>query len=136
MSVALSAPPELFQLTATGIGCPSSRRWIEVPMQAFGYLQVAADSPDEAVQQIEQSLREFATRRRLCLTTFFFEYSTGSHQAFDTMVTELQQQRARHVVVPSMEHLANNTLLQNMMLNRLEHAADAEVLAVSEETAS
>ncbi|MFI6031382.1 recombinase family protein [Amycolatopsis magusensis] len=105
-------------------------------MHAFGYFQLTANSPDEEVLETELALREFAAERDLNLTSMFFEESPGSHRAFDTMLTELQQRHARHVVVPSMRHLARNRLLQNMMLDRLEHTANAEVLAIVDETAT
>ncbi|GAB2790795.1 recombinase family protein [Amycolatopsis magusensis] len=104
--------------------------------QAFGYLQVKADSPDEVVQQTEHALREFAADHDLQLTDLFFDDGTGSRQAFDAMVIELQQQRTTHVLVPSMRHFARNPLLQNMMLDRLRHAADAQVLELFDEETS
>lgn len=97
---------------------------------AYGYMRVPGDVPDEKVRRLEQQLREFSSGHGLYFVSFFFEFSCGSREGFDELVTELKRADARYVVVPSMRHLARSVLLQNIMLAELEHDANAEVLVL------
>lgn len=97
---------------------------------AYGYMRVPGDVPDDKVRRLEAALREFATASGFYLVTFFFEFSCGSHDAFHELITELQRADAHTVVIPTMNHLARSTLLQNSMLAQLEFEAAADVLAL------
>ncbi|WP_113695086.1 hypothetical protein [Amycolatopsis albispora] len=59
--------------------------------------------------------------------SIYYEFTTGSHDAFDELATI----GARYVLTPSLRHLAANTLLQNTMLARLE-SAETEVLTLDD----
>ena len=106
------------------------------PPLAYGYMRVPCEVPDQKVRRLEQALRTLATASGLQLVTFFFEFSCGSHEAFDELVTELGRADAHYVVVPSLRHFAHSPLLQNMMLARLEFEAAAEVFELRTHSAS
>ncbi|MFJ9787800.1 recombinase family protein [Amycolatopsis sp. NPDC101161] len=101
---------------------------------AYGYMRVPADVPDKKVHRLERQLREFATRHGLYFVSFFFEFSCGSREGFDELVTELKRADARHVVVPSLRHLAHSRLLQLALCEQLQREAQADVLAMAYRT--
>jgi|GEM_PF-1749419 len=98
--------------------------------RAYGYMRVPCDVPDDRVQALEQAVRRFAHSQGLHFATFFFEFHCGSREAFDDLIAELIRTEARHVVVPSLRHLAHNRLLQEQMLEHLSFTARAQVLAM------
>ncbi|RSM62972.1 hypothetical protein DMH03_13070 [Amycolatopsis sp. WAC 01376] len=99
---------------------------------AYGYMRVPCDVPDDKVRRLEEALRTFAALKGFYLVTFFFEFSCGSHEAFQELIIELKRADAHHVVIPSLRHLARSILLQNTMLGELEFEAAAEVLVLRE----
>lgn len=101
---------------------------------AYGYMRVPADVPDLKVRGMEQAVIQFARNQGLYFVTFFFEFDSGSREGFNELVTELVRADARHVVVPSLRHLARNALLQDVMRERLALDAGAEVHAMCHRT--
>jgi hypothetical protein len=97
---------------------------------AYGYMRVPAEAPDWKVRRLEQSVIRYAGRGGLTFAQFFFEFHCGSREGFDDLVTELVRSEARHVVVPSLRHLAHNAHLQIAMCDQLELAAGAQVHAM------
>ena len=97
---------------------------------AYGYMRVPNDVPDHKVRQLEQAVIRFAGERGLYFVSFFFEFNCGSREAFNELVTELVRADAHYVIVPSLRHLALNTLLQDVMQDRLALDARAVVLAM------
>lgn len=93
-------------------------------------MRVPPDVPDRKVRGLEQAVIRFAEGLGLYFVSFFFEFHSGSREGFDELVTELVRADARHVVVPSMRHLALNALLQDAMCRRLLQDARAEVHAM------
>ncbi|MEA5366453.1 hypothetical protein VA596_43465 [Amycolatopsis sp., V23-08] len=102
---------------------------------AYGYMRVPADVPDRKVRDLEQEVIQFAEGLGLYFVSFFFEFHCGSREGFEDLVTELVRAEARHVVVPSLRHLAHNRLLQKAMCERLQLAACADVHAMRLRTA-
>lgn len=102
---------------------------------AYGYMRVPTEVPDWKVRRLEAAVVRFAERSGLYFVSFFFEFHCGSHEGFEDLITALVQAEARHVVVPSLRHLAHNTLLQIAMCERLQLAAQAEVHAMRFRTA-
>ncbi|MGA6165850.1 hypothetical protein [Amycolatopsis magusensis] len=94
---------------------------------ALGYLRVPGGTSDRRVRLWERRLRTFAESEGFPLVSIFYEFTPGSHAAFD----ELTRTGARYVVTPSLRHLAENSLLQNSMLARLE-TTDTEVLTLDD----
>jgi hypothetical protein len=103
---------------------------------AYGYMRVPAHVPDRKVRHLEQSVIRFAEDHGLTFAGFFFEFHRGSREAFDELPAELVRTGARHVVVPSLRHLALNRLLQEAMCARLGEVAGVEVLALRHPEAS
>jgi hypothetical protein len=96
----------------------------------YGYMRVPAHVPDHKVRGLEQAVVRHAEGLGLFFVSFFFEFDCGSREGFDELVTELVRADARHVVVPSLRHLALGELLQNAMRDRLRLDARAEVHAL------
>ncbi|MFD9894101.1 recombinase family protein [Amycolatopsis sp. NPDC059027] len=99
---------------------------------AYGYMQVPNTAADEKVCLLEQALRDFAYDHGLRLAGLFFEFSRGSHKAFDELLATLRRDDTHYVVVPTWQHLARSLLLQNLMLEQLESTAGAEVFVLRE----
>ncbi|MEC3980416.1 recombinase family protein [Amycolatopsis sp. H20-H5] len=99
---------------------------------AYAYMRVPCDIPDAKVRRMEYELRHFAEDKGFQLAAIFPEFECGRFEAFADLLQELQRAEAHVVIVPTFRHLARNTLLQNMLLNRLETQAHAEVFALVE----
>ncbi|OKJ98981.1 hypothetical protein AMK34_10380 [Amycolatopsis sp. CB00013] len=97
---------------------------------AYGYMRVPRDVSDDKVRRLERAIMRFADGQGLYFVSFFFEFHCGSREAFDELITELVRAQARHVVVPTLRHLARNGLLQDVMRDRLTQEARAEVLVL------
>lgn len=93
----------------------------------YGYLRVEDEAEDEEIARIERELSSFADTEGCCYATTFYEYEPGSHRAFDELAEELKRAAARHVVVPSMNHISAHPILQRHMVMRLELDADVQV---------
>lgn len=112
-----------------------SSRTVRTVPHAYGYMRVPRDVEDEKVKLLEEQTVEYAERSGLHFVRFFFEFHCGSREAFEELIAELIRADAHHVVVPSLRHLAQNGLLQDQMLERLEFSARAQVLAMRLRTA-
>ena len=97
---------------------------------AYGYMRVPAHVPDHKVRGLEQAVVRFAENSGLHFVSFFHEFTCGAREALNELVTELVRVGAHHVVVPSLRHLALNTLLQDAMCERLFLDTGASVLAM------
>lgn len=94
----------------------------------YGYLRVDDDPADAEIRRMERKLRNYAEAEGFCYAGTFHEYQSGRCGALDELVRELRRAEARHVVVPSMEHLSRHPLLRSYLLNRLEFEAGARVV--------
>ncbi|EOD63942.1 hypothetical protein [Amycolatopsis vancoresmycina] len=97
---------------------------------AYGYLRVPVDVPDRRARELELAVIRFAESRSLNFVSFFFDSDFGVRGGFTELVAELVRANARHVVVPSLRHLARHARLQDAMQDRLVLDAGAEVHAV------
>ncbi len=97
----------------------------------YGYLRVTDDLDDPAIRRMERSLQELADTAGFCFATTFHEYQPGYHGAFDELTRELQRAHAHHVVVPTLDHLAQHPILQDLMLTRLARDAHAHLWVVA-----
>ncbi|MFC1440148.1 recombinase family protein [Streptacidiphilus sp. N1-10] len=93
----------------------------------YGYMRVTDDMDDQEVLQTEQALTTFATVEGYCLATIFYEYDSGSQAAFAQLIHELRRSEAHHVVVPSLEQLADSQIVQALMVDQVELDAGAAV---------
>jgi DNA invertase Pin-like site-specific DNA recombinase len=91
----------------------------------YGYMRVSEDTPDNDVEQMELVLKDYADREGFCYATTFQEYTPGSQAAFAELVEELKRAEARHVIVPTLDHLSAHRILRGSMVERLEIEASA-----------
>jgi DNA invertase Pin-like site-specific DNA recombinase len=95
----------------------------------YGYMRAPDDVPDDELDRTVDEMQRFAETEGYCYAATFFEYEPGSRAAFDELIQELKRAEARHVVVPSLEHLSSHRLLCSSMVERLGADANAFVLA-------
>jgi DNA invertase Pin-like site-specific DNA recombinase len=93
----------------------------------YGYMRVTDGMDDLEVLLIEQALTTFAQGEGYCLATIFYEYDSGSQAAFAQLIQEVQRAEAHHMVVPSLEQLAESQILQALMVDQVELDAGAAV---------
>ncbi|MFC1419369.1 recombinase family protein [Streptacidiphilus cavernicola] len=93
----------------------------------YGYMRVTDDMEDHEVSRLEQSLSTFAAVEGYCLAAIFYEYENGSQTAFNELLHELRRVEAHHVVVPSLEQLADSQIVQTLMVDRAELETDAAI---------
>lgn len=103
--------------------------------RAYGYMRVPCDVADDKVRRLENRVATYSKSHGLYLACFFSEFNCGSREAFEELISELVHTGVRHVVVPSLRHFSQNAFLQDIMLDRLNFSAQAQVLAVHLRTA-
>ncbi|MGL5866525.1 MAG: recombinase family protein [Dermatophilaceae bacterium] len=94
----------------------------------YGYLRAPEEMPDDDLDRAVHHLQRYAETEGYCYATTFLEYEPGSQDAFAELIAELKRAEARHVVVPSLEHLSSHRLIRASMVDRLELDASASVL--------
>lgn len=100
---------------------------------AYGYMHVPDDVPDERLRDIERRVRGYAELHGLEFVRFFHEFHYGSFRAWADLTATLRLTDARHVIVPSFDHVAHNILLCQAVLQRLtdDTRAEAHTLTTS-----
>ncbi len=96
----------------------------------YAYIRVQPGTPDDDLTQMELTLKDVAEQEGYCFATIFHEHDSGSRSAFYELVAELKRAEARHVIVPSLEHLSGHQLIRSHMLMKLEHEAGAQVMTL------
>jgi hypothetical protein len=66
----------------------------------------------------------------LCFAATFHESTQGDGAAFAELTAELKRAEAHHVVVPSLDHLAGQTIPRDVLIAKLAHDAEAQVLTI------
>lgn len=102
----------------------------DVKSLSYGYVRVPPDLADDDVRRIELGMRALADSHGLRLVGFFSEFQPGYYGVFGELITELRRSGARHVVVPSLDHLSRNPYLQTLLVMRLAREADAQLWVV------
>ncbi|MGC5346343.1 recombinase family protein [Streptomyces sp. DT24] len=100
---------------------------------AFGYLRVLSEAEDRRAYALEQDMKRFAEARGLQLTAIYHEFVTGSLDAFEELTEAVRRTGTRVVLVPSLRHLAENRVVREILLERLETSFGTEVHAVDED---
>jgi DNA invertase Pin-like site-specific DNA recombinase len=95
--------------------------------QIYGYLLVPEDADDNDVCRVERALRDFAERKGFSFVTTFYDSEPSLRPALGRLIEELKRSEARHVVMPSLHHLARHRLLRESRLATIEFEADAEM---------
>ena len=78
---------------------------------------------------MEQALLDFAEREGFSCAEIFHEDVSGDQRAFAELIQVLKEQEARHVLTPTIRHLADHPLLRQTMLLQLAEAG-AHVISV------
>ena len=93
----------------------------------YGYLLVPDEADDNDVCRVEQALRDFAERNGFSFVSTFYEFEPAHRPALGRLIEELKRTEARHVIVPSLHHLARHRLLRDSRIATLQFGAGAEV---------
>jgi DNA invertase Pin-like site-specific DNA recombinase len=86
---------------------------------AYGYMRVTEDFEDDQIWQMELGLHKLAEAEGFRFVSTFHDDQPGYHGAFNELIEELTRAQARHIVVPSLDHLSAHPLLREIMLMRL-----------------
>ncbi|GGJ99914.1 hypothetical protein GCM10010123_32220 [Pilimelia anulata] len=82
---------------------------------------------DHERRENEWLLYEFAVNEGYSLADIFYEHHHGSHSSLMALLTLLRQRDTRHVVVPTLMHIARHPLLQITMIELFEQQAAAHI---------
>ncbi|WP_439946494.1 recombinase family protein [Streptomyces sp. BBFR109] len=96
----------------------------------YGYMRVDQDAREGDLDQLELTFRFVAEQEGFCLATTFYEEDDGRHCAFVELVEELKRSEARHVIVPTMEHIARHRILRDSLLDQLQEETGAQVMSL------
>ncbi|WP_043652994.1 hypothetical protein [Nocardia thailandica] len=99
-------------------------------MEALIYGYLRDDLADGRSEALEESFRDLARSEGLCFAATFRESIDGDGTAFAELTAELGRADAHHVVVPSMDHLAGQTIPRELLLAKLASEAEAKVLTL------
>ncbi len=86
----------------------------------YGYMRVDSEQPDEVLRCAEQSLLAYADMEGYCFAALFYEFQPGFRGAFNELIETLKRTEARHVIVPSLDHMSGHAVLCYAMLEQLE----------------
>lgn len=98
----------------------------------YGYVRVTDAPCAEAVVELEDRLRRLAEAEGFCFATTFHESRPGQRGALSELTAELRRSEARHVVVPSLDHLSRHPRMRDELLEQLRTEADAHVWSAAD----
>ncbi len=101
-------------------------------MEALIYGYVRDELAEGHPEELEDAMCSLANSAGMCFAATFHESTTGDGTAFAELTAELKRADAHHVVVPSLEHLAGQTIPREILLAKLAEEAEARVWAVSD----
>lgn len=87
----------------------------------YGYLRVT-DLADDEVQQLECGLEKLAEAEGFCLAEVRYEHQVGCYGTFYPLLAEMTGAAVRHLVVPSLDHVASHPFLREQLVMRLDEA--------------
>ncbi|APA99194.1 hypothetical protein [Nocardia seriolae] len=99
-------------------------------MEALIYGYVRDDLTDGRSEELENAMCGLAQSAGLCFAATFHESTAGDGTAFAELTAELKRADAHHVVVPSLDHLAGQTIPRDILIAKLAHEASAQVWTV------
>ncbi|WP_406229765.1 hypothetical protein [Nocardia sp. NBC_01009] len=99
-------------------------------MEALIYGYLRDDLADGQSEELEDALRTHARAEGLCFAATFHESTSGDGTALVELTQELKRADAHHVVVPSLDHFAGQTIPRDMLIAKLAQEAAAEVLTL------
>ena len=104
----------------------------EVRVEALIYGYVRDDLADGQSAELEDAMSSLAREEGLCFAATFHESTSGDGTAFAELTQELKRADAHHVVVPSLDHFAGQTIPRDILIAKLAQDAAAQVWTVEE----
>ncbi len=102
----------------------------EVRVEALIYGYLRDDLADGHSAELEDAMSSLAREEGLCFAATFHESTSGDGTAFVELTQELKRADAHHVVVPSLDHLAGQTIPRDILLAKLAREAAAQVWTI------
>lgn len=99
-------------------------------MEALIYGYLRDDLADGHGAELEHAMSSFARAEGLCFAATFHESTAGDGTAFAELTRELQRADAHHVVVPSLDHFAGQTIPRDILIAKLAQEASAQIWTV------
>ncbi|MGO4613247.1 hypothetical protein AB4305_21195 [Nocardia sp. 2YAB30] len=99
-------------------------------MEALIYGYLRDDLADGNSKQLEDAMSSLAREEGLCFAATFHESTAGDGTAFAELTAELKRADAHHVVVPSLDHFAGQTIPRDILIAKLAHEAAARVWTI------
>ena len=93
----------------------------------YGYLRATVAPGDDEVERLARRLLELAEQEGFCFAATFRENRPGERGALSELTAELRRAEARHVVVPSLEHISRHPRVRDELLEQLREEAGAHV---------
>ncbi|MCF4119576.1 recombinase family protein [Antribacter sp. KLBMP9083] len=93
----------------------------------YGYLRATVAPGDEEAERLERRLHELAEQEGFCFAATFRENRPGERGALSELTAELRRAEARHVVVPSLEHISRHPRVRDELLEQLREEVGAHV---------
>ncbi|MBD0738063.1 hypothetical protein [Streptomyces sp. CBMA29] len=93
----------------------------------YGYMRAYDSTPEDEVMRDELRLFRWAQVEGYDLAAVYQELEEGSIAVLTELVEELKRNGDRMVVVPSVEHFGDSSLLQEHLWAYVVHTANAEV---------
>ncbi len=101
-------------------------------MEALIYGYVRDELAEGHSQELEDAMCDLAASAGLCFAATFHESTCGDGTAFAELTAELKRADAHHVVVPSLDHLAGQTIPRDILLAKLAGEAAAQIWTVQD----
>ncbi|MFC9895678.1 hypothetical protein ACFVMC_18490 [Nocardia sp. NPDC127579] len=101
-------------------------------MEALIYGYLRDDLADGHSAELEDAMSTLAQAEGLCFAATFHESTSGDGTAFAELTQELVRADAHHVVVPSLDHFAGQTIPRDILIAKLAQDAAARVWTVEE----
>ncbi len=99
-------------------------------MEALIYGYLRDDLADGHGAELEDAMSSLAREEGLCFAATFHESTSGDGTAFAELTQELKRADAHHVVVPSLDHFAGQTIPRDILLAKLAEDAAAQVWTI------
>ncbi|MBF6136605.1 hypothetical protein IU501_26845 [Nocardia otitidiscaviarum] len=99
-------------------------------MEALIYGYVRDDLADGRGDEWESAMCTLASSAGFCFAATFHESTPGDGTAFAELTAELKRADAHHVVVPSLDHLAGQTIPRDILIAKLAQEASAKVWTI------
>jgi len=99
-------------------------------VEALIYGYVRDELAEGHSQELEDAMCSLAASAGMCFAATFHESMTGDGTAFAELTAELKRADAHHVVVPSLDHLAGQTIPREILIAKLAEDAEARLWTV------